>query len=125
MKLSVVVPAFNAAETIDDQLDALASQDWQGPLEIVVSDNGSTDKTVAVAKTYSKRFSRLTVIDSSDKRGAAHARNAGASVATGDYLLFCDDDDKVGDGWLNAMAAALERHPFVAARLDHHQLNPT
>jgi GT2 family glycosyltransferase len=123
VNLSVVIPTFNGADTIGDQLDALAAQNWKGFLEVVVSDNGSTDDTRAVASSYSERFSRLTIVDSSGVSNAAHARNVGASVATGDCLLFLDDDDRVGDGWLEAMAAALERHPFVAARLDRRELN--
>jgi GT2 family glycosyltransferase len=125
VNLSVVIPTFNGAATIGEQLEALASQDWHSPLEVVVSDNGSTDETRAVASRYSARFPRLSIVDSSDVSGPAHARNVGASVATGDCLLFLDDDDKVGDGWLEAMAAALERHPFVAAKLEYGQLNPS
>jgi GT2 family glycosyltransferase len=123
VNLSVVIPTFNGADTIGDQLDALATQDWHGFLEVVVSDNGSTDETRAIVSRYSEQFSRLTIVDSSDVSGAAHARNVGASVATGDCLLFLDDDDRVGDGWLEAMEAALERHPFVAAKLDRSRLN--
>jgi GT2 family glycosyltransferase len=125
MNLSVVIPTFNGANTIGEQLEALATQDWTGTLEVIVSDNGSTDETRVVASRYSDRFSRFAIVDSSAVPGAAHARNVGASAATGDCLLFCDDDDVVGDGWLEAMAAALERYPFVAARLEHRRLNPS
>jgi GT2 family glycosyltransferase len=125
MKLSVVIGTRNGADTIGEQLDALASQGSRHQPEVVVSDNGSTDDTAAVAERYSDRFERLIVVDSSEVAGASHARNVGAAAATGDYLLFCDDDDVVAPGWLDAMAAALERHPFVAARLDHRHLNPS
>jgi GT2 family glycosyltransferase len=123
-RVSVVIATFNSAETLGEQLDALATQDWQGPLDVVVSDNGSTDDTRAVVESYGELFPSLTFVDSSDAPGPAHARNVGVSVATGDYVLFCDDDDKVGDGWLKAMATALERHPFVAAKLEYSELNP-
>jgi GT2 family glycosyltransferase len=124
VNLSVVIPTFNGAETLGEQLDALATQDWRGPLEVIVSDNGSTDDTRAVVESYAERFPSLIFVDSSDVPGVSYARNVGAAAATGDYLLFCDCDDKVGDGWLKAMATALERHPFVAARYEHRQLNP-
>jgi glycosyltransferase involved in cell wall biosynthesis len=124
VNVSVVIPTFNGAGTLGEQLDALARQDWQGPLEVVVSDNGSTDDTRAVVQSFAERFSSLTLVDSSDVPGAAHARNVGVSAAKGDYLLFCDADDTVGEGWLKAMAAALDRHPVVAARLEYRRLNP-
>jgi GT2 family glycosyltransferase len=124
VKISVVLRTLNGANTIGQQLDAVAKQDWDGSLELVVSDNGSTDDTRAVVEAYAEHFPSLIIIDSSEMLGCAHASNAGASAATGDYLLFIDDDDQVGNGWLGAMARALEHHPFVAARLEHRRLNP-
>lgn len=125
MRLSIVLTTLNGADTIGEQLDALATQDWEGSLEVIVSDNGSTDETRAVIESFSDRFHELSIVDSSDLHSCAHARNVGAAAATGDYLLFCDDDDKVGAGWLKAMVVAFERHPFIAARLDHDLLNPS
>jgi GT2 family glycosyltransferase len=123
-QLSVVIPARDAAATIADQLTALAGQDWPGSWEVVVADNGSTDETVSVAATFEDRLPSLTVVDASGRRGAAHARNTGARHATGRFLVFCDADDVVGDGWLSAMADALEESAFVAPRFDFHGLNP-
>jgi hypothetical protein len=65
----------------------------------LVSDNGSTFGTQALIQRYAERFPYLVSVDSSDVPGVSHARNVGASAATSDYLLFCDQDDKVGVGW--------------------------
>ena len=123
MKLSVIIPCHNAASTIGAQLEALAGQQWTEPWEVVVSDNGSTDATRAIVDRYKGRLPNLRVIDSSDRRGAAHARNAGALAATGDALAFCDADDVVAPGWVAAIGAALARYDFVASRFDTEQLN--
>ena len=48
---------------------------------------------------------------------------SGVRAARGDHLLFCDEDDEVGPGWVAAMGDALGRHAFVAGRLDHERLN--
>lgn len=53
----------------------------------------------------------------------AHARNAGALPATGQYLAFVDQDDEVGDGSLSAMGDALSRHDFVGCAIDFQKLN--
>jgi GT2 family glycosyltransferase len=124
MDISVVIPCFNAAATLGDQLDALAAQDWAGEWEVIVSDNGSTDATVALARDYRDRLPNLQIVDARDKRGAAYARNAGARQARGAALAFCDGDDQVGTGWLSAIAQALARHPFVASRFELTRLNP-
>jgi glycosyltransferase involved in cell wall biosynthesis len=124
IEVSVVIATYNGATTVRELLDALAEQESQHSFEVIVSDNGSTDETLAIADQFSRRFARLLIVDASDNRGVSHARNVGAVNASGRFLLFCDQDDVVAPGWLDAMAAALERHPFVAARLEHRRLNP-
>lgn len=123
MKLSVIIPAYNAADTIAGQLEALCAQDWDGEWEVLVADNGSTDQTRAVALAFRERLPGLRVVDASARRGAGHARNVAAGQARGDALLFCDADDEVAPGWLPAMARALERHDFVASRIDAEKLS--
>jgi GT2 family glycosyltransferase len=124
-KISVVIPTFNSVKTLGEQLAALARQDGASRVDVVISDNGSTDGTQALARTFMPQLPGLSVVDSSALRGAAHARNVGAEAATGEAFLFCDADDVVGSGWLPAMEAALVDHPLVAARLDHRRLNPS
>ncbi len=123
MRLSVIIPAYNAADTISGQLGALAGQHWGGGWEVLVSDNGSTDQTRAVALGFRNRLPDLRVIDASARSGAGHARNVAARQARGDALLFCDADDEVAPGWLQAMGRALERHDFVASRIDADKLS--
>jgi glycosyltransferase involved in cell wall biosynthesis len=124
LKLSVVIPCLNAASMIAVQLAALSRQSWPGEWEVIVADNGSTDRSRQIAESYGDRLPSLRVIDASDRRGQAHARNLGAAVATGDALLFVDADDEVAPGWLEAMGRALTVHDFVACRYDNEKLNP-
>ena len=98
MKLSIIIPCLNAADTIGEQLQALSIQSWNGQWEVIISDNGSTDDTLKVVGKYRESLPELRVVDSSDKPGAAHARNIGCGAATGDAFLFCDADDAVGNG---------------------------
>jgi len=124
LKLSVVMPCLNAAATIGVQLEALAGQVWEGEWEVVVADNGSTDRSREIVESYRGRLPRLKLVDASDRRGQAHARNAGAAAASGDAFLFCDADDEVAPGWLAALGRALAVHEFVACRYDNQKLNP-
>jgi glycosyltransferase involved in cell wall biosynthesis len=113
VRLSVIIPLFNDADYIAVQLNALANQNWSEPWELIVSDNGSTDGSLRVVEQYRKRFPKLRIVDSSDMRGAAHARNAGAAAASSDNLAFCDADDEVAPGWLKAMGEALLMYDAV------------
>ena len=123
MKFSVIIPCYNAADTIAVQLEALAGQRWSEPWEVIVSDNGSTDESLKIVERYRERLPKLRIVDSSDRRGAAHARNIGVLAAAGDAFLFCDADDEVAHGWLSAMGDAVFRHDFVTCCLDSEKLN--
>jgi GT2 family glycosyltransferase len=78
-----------------------------------------------VVERYRQRLPALRIVDASARKGAAHARNVGAAAACGDALLFCDADDEVAPGWLEAMGRALERHDLVAGTIEFEKLNDT
>jgi len=122
--VSVVVPCYDAEATLGAQLAALAAQDYAGEWEVIVADNGSSDRSRAVAEAFRDRLPGFRWLDASGRRGAGHARNAGAAAARGELLLFCDADDEVAPGWVTALVAALGRHDFVASRYDADKLNP-
>ena len=100
--LSIVIPAFNAAETIGPQLAAiareLASVDGVR-VEVVVADNGSSDDTVERVQAWSDRLP-VRCVDASEGRGAAIARNAGVKATAAPFLVFVDADDVVMPGWM-------------------------
>lgn len=119
MRVSVVVPTYQAGPLLEQQLAALAAQTWTGPLEVLVCDNGSTDGSTDRVASYP--YTRL--VDASARRGPGPARNIGAAEARGDVLLFCDADDLVSEVWVAAMAEALTEHDVVAGRSDLSRLN--
>jgi len=102
--ISVIIPAYNAAQTIGDCLRALAAQTAGAPAEIIVADDHSTDDTAACAAALGARVVRLARV------GRAAARNAGMSAASGDLLLFTDADCSPAPDWaaqlLSSLAAA-------------------
>ena len=112
--ISVIIPVFNGAETIDAQLEALARQSWDGSWQVVVADNGSTDDTLARVRATAHPLLAVRIVDASAQRGASFARNVGARAADGDILLFIDADDTVEPGWLSSMAEAAEHYPLFA-----------
>lgn len=122
--VSVIIPAYNAMSVIDVQLTALAEQDYQGKFEVVVSDNGSTDGLAAHITGHPLRARLdLRLVDSSAKKGAPHARNAGAAAARGAYLAFCDADDMVHPDWLTALVAAGQEYDSVGGPIETTSLN--
>ena len=104
--VSVVIPAYNAEAVLPAQLRALSRQTYRGRWEVVIADNGSSDRTRQVAESHREQLPSLIVVDASTTRGPSHARNIGARTASGDLLLFCDADDLVHEGWVAAMVTA-------------------
>lgn len=112
--VSVVIPVRNGAAWIERQLAALAAQETTCTWEVVVADNGSTDDTAAVARRWALDFPvRLTVADASTRAGIGHARNAGVRASRGAVLAFCDCDDVVAPGWVEAAYAATRTADLV------------
>jgi glycosyltransferase involved in cell wall biosynthesis len=112
IEVSVIIPAYNAAATLGEQLEALARQHVGFSWEVIVSDNGSTDATASVARAWDDRLP-LAVVDASARRGASTARNLGAVHAQGKFFAFIDADDVVADDWLEKMHAAFQQHDFI------------
>jgi glycosyltransferase involved in cell wall biosynthesis len=124
IKLSIILPCLDEENYLGGQLEALAKQQWSEPWDLIVADNGSTDRSPAIVESYRGRFPNLRLVDASDRRGQAHALNVGARAATGESLVFCDADDEVAPGWVAAMGQALATREFVACRYDTKKLNP-
>jgi GT2 family glycosyltransferase len=122
--LSIIVPAFNAATTLREQLLALRDQEWIGSWEVIVVDNGSTDRTVAVFEEATGGDERFRLVDGSAKSGASFARNTGVELALAETIAFCDADDIVGAGWIAALGDALQQNDFVAGAQELSLLNP-
>ena len=120
--LSVVIPAYNAASTLGEQLDALRGQQPTVSVEIVVVDNGSTDSTELVVHGRAAIDDRIRLVSES-RRGAAAALNRGITEARAEWLAFCDADDVVSDGWLDAALRGLTTHELVTGPLELDRLN--
>ncbi|MDP8975946.1 MAG: glycosyltransferase family 2 protein [Actinomycetota bacterium] len=120
---SVVLPLRNAASHADEQLEALAGQQLAGGWELVVVDNGSTDRTRRHVDAWRIRLPTMRVVQAADKQGGAYARNVGVTHATAPLLVFCDGDDIVSPQWLNRLVDALRRHPMVIGSIDLSLLN--
>ena len=123
MKLRVIVCCYNAEETIGETLDAFINQLWDEAWEVIVVDNRSTDHSKQVVEQYRQRLPNLRTVDGSERQGQPYASNVGVQQALGESIAFCDADDVVAPGWVEAMGNALAVHDFVAARMETQKLN--
>lgn len=101
IKISIIIPVYNIAEFIKECVDSVQSQNFDG-FEIILVDDGSTDGSGALCDSLAKSDTRITVIHQPNG-GVTSAREAGISIAKGEYLYFVDGDDLLPAGSLEAL----------------------
>ena len=110
--VSIIIPAFNAEKFVCEALESVFTQSY-GPIEVIVVDDGSTDKTAEVVKSYQTRRinkERLIFIHQQNA-GPSAARNAGINVAKSKYIAFLDSDDIWTKDKLLRQIQLMETHP--------------
>lgn len=123
--ISVVIPCGSGVGMLAEQLGALEGSSCPEPWEVIVVDNGFSRKEQvgdALAR-FEHSLPGFRVVAAFERKGAGYARNIGVSHARGDKIAFLDADDVAADGWLEAMALALDEHAVVASRWDIERLN--
>ena len=114
--VSVIIPAFNTARTIERCLDSLLAQ--QADVEIIVVDDCSTDATWEICRRYAARFDRVRAVRNERNVGQGLSRNRGIELARGEYLAFVDSDDYVDRHMYEDMLALAQgRHDVVGCKL--------
>lgn len=94
IKVSIILPAYNAAIYIGKCLDSIVAQTIFDQLQVIVVNDGSTDGTEKILEEYGRRYSNISVI-TTPNGGVSNARNVGIQYAEGAYITFVDADDWV------------------------------
>ena len=110
---SVVLPLYNKRDTLAKALDSVLLQDFEGELEIIVVDDGSSDQPEQVLAPY-LTDARVHLIKQTNK-GVSLARNAGILQCRFPYVCFIDADDEWLQGHLNCLADLIRRYPEAGA----------
>jgi Glycosyl transferase family 2/Carbohydrate binding domain len=113
VKVSIIIPAYNAGATIAETLQSVAAQttsDW----ELVLVNDGSTDTTAAIGGEFAAKDERIQIITRSNG-GESAARNSGIAAARHDWLAFLDADDWIAPAYLEHFSAAVAADPSLDA----------
>jgi glycosyltransferase involved in cell wall biosynthesis len=114
-KISVILPVHNRADVLKRAIQSVVDQhleDW----ELIVVDDGSTDDSVAVAKSFGDE--RIRIIELGENRGGNVARNAGVRAAQTPLIAFLDSDDVYLPEKLETVVAEFERRPGLGLLID-------
>ncbi|EPC6194291.1 glycosyltransferase [Vibrio cholerae] len=103
---SIICAFLNRENDIKRVIESLVSQKYLGPYEIILIDNGSTDRTLDIVSSYYSRFKNIKFIDASDFKGSPYsARNMGIRKSSGKYIAFIDG--YANENWLEEASRKL------------------
>lgn len=108
VKVSVIIPTYNRADLLPEAIDSVLAQTWK-EIEIIVVDDGSTDRTEETVRRYDDRVRYFY----KENGGPSSARNFGVSKAHGDLIAFLDSDDMWEPNKLDIQMNFLHSHPEV------------
>lgn len=108
--ISIIIPVYNQAEKLNRCLRSILDQTYEN-YEVIIVNDGSTDGFEEVIDKYRDNFGYKLKISSQDNQGANPARNQGAKMAKGEFLLFCDADITMRPDMLKLMHAELSNNP--------------
>jgi len=110
MRVSIIIPVFNAKDTIQEAVESALNQDFpKKDFEVIVINDGSTDNTLNVLELYRKRIR----IINQENQGTVKAANKGFRVAQGRYVIKLDADDCFKSNILKEMAIVLDKKPGI------------
>ena len=107
-KISLIVPVYNGEKYLETMAESVLNQNWSN-LQIIFSEDGSTDRSREILEKLQSRDSRITVVTGENK-GVSRARNRALQVAEGDYIGFADSDDVLEPGYLETLTNLLETY---------------
>lgn len=111
--ISVVTPSFNRADELEHLLQSLSLQTIDhSSFESIISDDGSTDGTEVLVKSWQKKANFKIKYIKQENKGPGPARNHGLEKSTGDLILFIDSDCEAHPGWIKTIVEEYHKHKF-------------
>ena len=112
MNFSICIPTLNEEKYLPLLLDSLVNQNYKN-FEVIVSDGGSTDRTIEITKKY-QAYLNLKILENSQK-GVSFQRNSAVSLSEFDNLIFLDADTQIPKDFLITLKNYLEKHPEISS----------
>lgn len=110
--ISIIMPAFNAENTISDSIQSVLNQTYEN-WELILIDDGSSDHTVSILQSYICQDSRLILLQNQQNLGVSFSRNRGIARASGQWIAFLDSDDQWHPDKLKKQVSLIRKNPKV------------
>lgn len=120
--ISIIVPVYNVESYLCQCLDSIINQ-TERDLEIILIDDGSTDRSGEIADAYAEKDTRITVVHK-ENTGLSSARNTGIGLAAGEYLLFLDSDDWLDLDTVNTLKSIVNDYAYDTIMFSWDNIDP-
>lgn len=122
-KISIIMPVYNSEKFLREAIDSILNQSYKD-FELILVNDGSTDKSSDICDEYSKIDSRIHVINQVNG-GISNARNSGLKVAKGEFIVFSDNDDIFSVDLLKENIHLAEKHnaDLVKYGVTYYEIN--
>ncbi|WP_301082318.1 glycosyltransferase, partial [Thomasclavelia cocleata] len=116
--ISIIVPIYNVEKYLDKCLESIVNQTYKN-MEIILVNNGSTDNSLTIAKSWQYQDNRIKVF-SIDNKGVSYARNYGIKVSNGNYIAFVDSDDWIDRDMYETLMNGIIRYSADIAQCSYY-----
>ena len=99
--VSILIPVYCAEKYLSRCLDSILSQNFQD-MEVILVNDASPDNSLQIMREYAAKDPRFKIINHDKNYGRVKARNTGIEAASGEYIVFCDDDDELFPDFLRS-----------------------
>lgn len=116
MKISIIIPVYNAAAHIGRCLKSVVAQTYEGPLECIMVDDVTRDNSMEIVKELLASYAgkiEFRIVSHDVNKGTAAARNTGIRISSGEYIYFLDSDDEIVPECIEILADLASSYPGV------------
>ena len=121
IKVSIIVPVFNSEKYLKKCIKCLVEQTLKD-IEIIIINDGSTDKSLNIIKDFQKKYSNIICINNKNN-GIGYSRNCGIEKANGKYISFIDSDDYIELDMMEKLYNFCEENKLDIAVCDYYKIN--
>lgn len=121
MKVSVIIPVYNAERFLRPCLDSVYAQTLRD-FEVILINDGSADSSLEIIREYMDRYPEKTICRTVDNGGQGRAKNFGLDLAAGEFVINIDSDDSIAPDMLEKMVAAAEQNDADVSICDFYRV---
>ena len=111
-KVSVIIPCYNQGKYVSDAINSVLAQTYKD-IEIVIVNDGSTDNSNEIIKTFADKYKNILFFDENKNKGVINARNMAIEAANGEYILPLDADDTIEPTYIEKAVKILNENPNI------------